>query len=117
MRLSLLDGRTDTMDEEVDVLERIRQLCRERNLSCYELAKRSGIPYSTLNTLLLKGTQPSLPTLRKLCAGLGITLQQFFAENAADTSLTREQKECLSLFSVLTSEEQALAIAYLKPGT
>ena len=73
-----------------------------------------GFPYSTLNTLLLKGTQPSLPTLRKLCAGLGITLQQFFAENAADTSLTREQKECLSLFSVLTSEEQALAIAYLK---
>ena len=51
-----------------------------RGSSAYELAKRSGIPYSTLNTLLLKGTQPSLPTLRKLCTGLGITLQQFLAE-------------------------------------
>ena len=50
------------MDEETYVLDRIRYLCRQRNLSCYELAKRSGIPYSTLNTLLLKETQPSLPT-------------------------------------------------------
>lgn len=102
------------MDEKVDVLERIRQLCRERNFSYYELAKRSGIPYSTLNTLLLKGTQPSLPTLSKLCSGLGITLQQFFAEKSEEMTLTPAQKECLSLFSILTSEEQALAIAYMK---
>ena len=102
------------MAEEIDVLERIKQMCRERNLSCYELAKRSGIPYSTLNTLLLKGTQPSLPTLSKLCSGLGITLQQFFAEDSGEPALTGAQKECLSLFSILTSEEQALAIAYMK---
>lgn len=102
------------MAEETDVLERIKQMCQERNYSFYELAKRSGIPYSTLNTLLLKGTQPSLPTLRKLCAGLGITLQQFFAVEEDSQVLTQAQKECLSLFSILTSEEQALAIAYMK---
>lgn len=102
------------MAEETDVLERIRQMCRERNYSVYELAKRSGIPYSTLNTLLLKGTQPSLPTLRKLCAGLGITLQQFFSEEEEPQVLTPAQKECLSLFRILASEEQALAIAYMK---
>lgn len=102
------------MAEEIDVLERIKRMCRERNFSCYELAKRSGIPYSTLNTLLLKGTQPSLPTLNKLCTGLGITLQQFFAEEEDFQVLTEAQKECLSLFSILTSEEQAMAIAYMK---
>ena len=102
------------MAEEIDVLEQIKHMCQERNFSCYELAKRSGIPYSTLNTLLLKGTQPSLPTLRKLCAGLGITLQQFFAEEEDSQVLTPAQKECLSLFSILTSEEQAMAIAYMK---
>lgn len=102
------------MMDEMDVLERIRTLCRERNYSYYELAKRSGIPHSTLNTLLLKGTQPSLPTLRRLCAGLGITLQQFFSDEENAQDLTAAQKECLSLFSILTSEEQALAIAYMK---
>lgn len=102
------------MNEELDVLERIRALCAERNYSFYELAKRSGIPYSTLNTLLLKGTQPSLPTLKRICSGLGISLQQFFSGDDEAYTLTSEQKECLSLFSILTSEEQALAIAYMK---
>ena len=102
------------MHEDMDVLARIRDLCQERNLSYYELAKRSGIPYSTLNTLLLKGTQPSLPTLRRLCHGFGISVQQFFAGEEDTHYLTSAQKECLSLFSVLTSEEQALAIAYMK---
>ena len=102
------------MAAEMDVLERIKSLCRERNYSYYELAKRSGIPYSTLNTLLLKNTQPSLPTLRRLCSGLGITLQQFFSGEEDSQDLTPEQKKCLSLFSILTSEEQALAIAYMK---
>ena len=85
-----------------------------RSWTYYRLAKESGIPYSTLNTLLLKETQPSLPTLRKLCAGFGISLQQFFAGDEDSPILTDKQKECLSLFSILTAEEQALAIAYMK---
>lgn len=102
------------MHEDMDVLARITDLCRERNLSYYELAKRSGIPYSTLNTLLLKRTQPSLPTLRRLCNGFGISVLQFFASEEDVQFLTSEQKECLSLFSILTAEEQALAIAFMK---
>ena len=98
----------------IDALERLKALCQQRRLSYYELAKRSGIPYSTLNTLLLKGSQPSLTTLTRLCEGLGISLQQFFADPEDAQSLTNAQKECLSLFSVLTVEEQALAIAYMK---
>lgn len=96
------------------MLERLKVLCRERNWSYYELAKRSGIPYSTLNTLLLKGTQPSLPTLKRLCTGLGISMQQFFSDDEQAQVLTQEQKECLSLFQLLTAEEQALALSYMK---
>ncbi len=101
------------MVEEFDALARIRLLCAERGYSCYELAKRSGIPYSTLNTMFLKENQPSIPTLRRVCSGFGITLQQFFGADA-DSSLTAEQKECLALFSILTAEEQALVMAYMK---
>lgn len=102
------------MHEELDVLQRIKDLCQERNLSYYELAKRSGIPYSTLNTLLLKGTQPSLPTLRRLCSGFGISVQQFFTGEEDAQFLTPAQKECLSLFNILTAEEQALAMTFMK---
>jgi len=98
----------------VDALQRLKELCQERKLSYYELAKRTGIPYSTLNTLLLKGSQPSLPTLYRLCEGLGITLQQFFGDVTDSSHFTPAQQECLSLFNVLSPEDQALAIAYMK---
>ena len=101
------------MSIDFNVNARIKELCEERGFSYYELAKRSDIPYSTLNTMILKENQPSLSTVKKLCNGFGISLLQFF--NTADTpvALSEAQKECLALFDVLTSEEQALAIAYM----
>ena len=102
------------MTAEFNVINRIKQLCEEREFSYYQLAKRSEIPYSTLNTMILKNNQPSLPTLKKLCNGFGITLLQFFNTEDTPVSLSERQKECLSLFDVLTPEEQALVISYMK---
>ena len=102
------------MTAEFNVINRIKQLCEEREFSYYQLAKRSEIPYSTLNTMILKNNQPSLPTLKKLCNGFGITLLQFFNTEDIPVSLSETQKECLSLFDVLTPKEQALVIAYIK---
>lgn len=100
--------------ENFDVIQRIKDLCKERNYSYYELAKRSEIPYSTLNTMILKSNSPTLPTLIKICNGFGLTLLQFFDTEHSNMDLTEKQKECLSLFCILDEEEQALAIAYMK---
>lgn len=102
------------MSSDFDVNARIKQLCEERNITYYELAKRSDIPYSTLSTMLHKSNQPSLITLRKICDGLGITLSNFFNVENESVSLTDAQNECLSLFNLLSVEEQKLAIAYMK---
>lgn len=100
--------------ENFNVISRIKELCEERNCSYYELAKRSEIPYSTLNTMMLKSNSPTLPTLMKLCSGFGITLPQFFDAGYSDVDLTKKQQECLSLFDTLSPEEQSLAITYMK---
>lgn len=102
------------MSQEFNVNTRIKELCEERGFSYYELAKRSEIPYSTLNTMMLKENQPSLTTIRKICNGFGITLLQFFNTEDVPVALSDTQKECLTLFDVLTPEDQALAIAYMK---
>lgn len=102
------------MNNDFDVNSRIKQLCEERNITLYELAKRSDIPYSTLSTMLHKSNQPSLITLRKICDGLGITLSNFFNVENESVSLTDAQNECLSLFNLLSIEEQKLAMAYMK---
>lgn len=60
-------------------LLRIKDLLSKRNWSLYKLAKESGIPYSSLNSLFIKNNQPTISTLEKICAGLNITMSDFFS--------------------------------------
>lgn len=99
---------------EFDPLERIRELCNERNWSYYQLAKASGIAYSTLNTMINKQNVPTLPTLQKLCHAFGISVAAFFEPDHTQNGLTDEQAECLSLFTSLPAEDKPLALAFLK---
>ena len=98
---------------EFDVIERIKSLCVQRKWSYYRLAKKSNIPYSTLNTMMLKTNTPSIPTLIKICNGFDITLSQFFAEESNTINLTPEQDKILSLWNTLDSNNKQLALAYL----
>ncbi len=100
--------------DELFPLRRIQSLCKERNWSYYQLAKASGIAYSTLNTMLNKENMPSLPTLQKLCCGFGISMSEFFEPDQETTHLTAEQAKCLSLFTTLNPADKQLAIAYMK---
>lgn len=97
---------------EKDIIDRIAELCQERNWSYYRLAKEADIAYSTLNTLLNKPNIPTIHTLVKICNGFGITLSQFF--NSPKMYLTDEQKELLSLFNTLKNSDKELALTYLK---
>ena len=102
------------MDDMINPLERIQELCEERHWSYYQLSKAAGITYSTLNTMINKQNMPSIPTLFKLCQGFGITVSDFFEPNRSKQGLTSEQALCLSLFTTLPQEDKQLALAYLK---
>lgn len=99
---------------EFNPLDRIQELCDERNWSYYQLAKVSGIAYSTLSTMINKHNMPSLPTLQKLCAGFGISITDFFEPDKSSRGLTSDQAECLNLFTALSPADKALAISYMK---
>lgn len=99
--------------QEFDVVGRIQELCRSRSWTYYRLAKASGIPYSTLSTMLHKTNVPSVPSLMKICDGLGITLAQFFSDQDETAKLTTDQKQCLSIWNRLDSTGKELASAYM----
>ena len=96
------------------MIARIRQLCAKKGWSYYRLAMESGIPYSTLNTMMLKTNAPSITTLSKICNGLGVTLAQFFDEQSEPEMLTHEQRECLRIWDSLNRTEKKQAIAYMQ---
>lgn len=100
--------------DDFDVIGRIKELCESRSWTYYRLAKASGIPYSTLSTMLHKTNIPSIPSLVKICNGFGITVAQFFSPDDEPALLTQDQRECLAVWDKLDEQSKALAMAYLQ---
>ena len=58
---------------------RFRNLCMERGIKTNELANISGVTASTVYSLLDdRRRDVSIITIKKLCDGLGITIDEFF---------------------------------------
>ncbi len=111
------------MAQKNDTINIIRKFLNERGWSVYRLAKESDIPYSSLNNIFIRNTEPTIPTLRRICSGLSISMSEFFAEdNTVDTSsrpqtlITQsdEEIEIIELFRKLNKKDAEIFIAYTK---
>lgn len=61
------------------VRQRIIQLCQERNISINKLSGISGVTQSTVNNIISgRNNSTTVSTIKKLCDGLGITIDEFF---------------------------------------
>lgn len=61
------------------VAARITELCRSRNLTFNSLANESGMPPSTLYSIICgKSSAPQITSINTLCDGMGISLRDFF---------------------------------------
>ena len=62
------------------VVNRILELCKERNLTVNGLANISAVPPSTLKNILYGvSTNPGIVTIKMLCDGLNVSLDEFFS--------------------------------------
>lgn len=58
---------------------RILELCAQRKLSINKLCTISGITQSTVNNIVSgRNNSVTVSTIKKLCDGLDITIQDFF---------------------------------------
>ena len=61
------------------VRQRIIQLCQERDISINKLSSISGVTQSTVNNIVSgRNNSATVSTIKKLCEGLGITIDEFF---------------------------------------
>ena len=67
------------------VRERIVELCSEKDISINKLCSISGVTQSTVNNIVSgRNRSATISTIKKLCDGLGITIQDFFKSNLFD---------------------------------
>ena len=65
----------------MDTIARVMELAGERNLSLFKLSQLCDVSYSTLKNAEMRGSQLGVPTIERICAALGVTLSDFFAES------------------------------------
>ena len=61
------------------VVQRIYELCRERDITLNALSYLAGISQSTVKSILNgESRNPGIVTLKKICDGLDISIVDFF---------------------------------------
>lgn len=61
------------------VRQRIVELCQQQDLSVNKLSNISGVTQSTVNNIVSgRNRSATVSTIKKLCDGFGITIQDFF---------------------------------------
>ncbi len=61
------------------VRRRILELCEERKISVNKLSTMSGVTQSTVNNIVSgRNSSTTVATIKKLCDGLGISIEDFF---------------------------------------
>ncbi len=74
------------------VVNRISELCKERELTINALSYASGVSQSTIKSIMNgESKNPGIVTIKKICDGLGIGIDEFFATQAF-RSLEQELK-------------------------
>lgn len=70
------------MDLQEAVKVRILKLCKERKITINKLATLSGMPQSTVNSLVDGTSQnPKLLTILRICLGLDMEIRDFFDDD------------------------------------
>ena len=71
------------MDTRKLVAVRIQQLCAAHGYNIHSLARKAGIPPTTLKNILYGNSRnPGVITIKLVCDGLGISLYDFFNADA-----------------------------------
>ena len=71
------------MDTRKQVSLRIQQLCAAHGYNINSLARKSGIPPTTLKNIIYGNSRnPGIVTIKLLCDGMDISLYDFFDSSA-----------------------------------
>ena len=64
------------------VRKRILELCQQRDISVNKLSGMSGLTQSTVNNIVSgRNNSTTISTIKKVCDGLGITIEEFFCSD------------------------------------
>lgn len=96
--------------EIYDLVDKIEKLRKERGWTTYRLAEEAGITQSTIFNMHARGTLPSVTTLYSICNAFGITLAEFFSDDAS-FDLNDGERELIYKFRKMSFKDKKAVLA------
>lgn len=102
--------RSDKMDYEQYIRERISQLCLKKGVSEYKMSQDLGHSKSYIANIISKKTLPSMGEFLYMCQYLGVTPSQFFdvdcnepilAQKITEQTKGMDEKKLNALLSIM----------------
>lgn len=89
----------------MNIGERLRYLRKSKKITIYKLSKDTGISQNHISGIELGKRQPTIETLKRLSAPLGITLAELFNEDNDVMILTNDEKKLVENYRILPNEK------------
>ena len=98
----------------MDIAERLRTVRKSKNISVYRLSQMSGISETHIRDLERGARNPSFDTLSRLAKPLGLSLSELFNESDTAAFLTKDEKELVECFRMLSQDKADSLLRFLK---
>lgn len=94
---------------QFNVTKKLKLLCKNKNISYYELSKKAGISNSTIYNIVNGNTKPRLDTLQDICQALEVNIIDIFTEVPETDeikNITAEDRELIEKIFLLPPEKK-----------
>ena len=99
---------------KVDISKRLKDIRKAKDISVYKLSQLSGVSETHIRDLERGDKNPSLDTLSKIVAPLGISLSELLNESGSISYLSEKEKTLVDCFRNLSDDKAEALIAFLK---
>ena len=95
----------------MDVADKIIMLMKRKEMNKTQLAEKSGLSRSTINSLLSRKSMPRDHTLEAICKALDKTVEAFHAEGYTPPGLTDKETRLLERYREFSEISQDAFLA------
>lgn len=100
----------DSEKEYQIIFERLQNICKQRNITNYALAKATNLSNSSISNLMNGKTTPYVHTLLKICSALGISIAELIGE---EEKVNSEEMLLIQDYRMMSSEKRKLLKLYI----